>query len=116
MKYAAAAIALNLLFAGPAVSQQYPTIVGEWYAEDYGPQACGTPAAIHIGPKSWTEDEYVCRFQDVSRDGWQVTWNGSCSDGATEDKMRLVVVERNGRLHTAWNGNAGSGTLRRCTR
>lgn len=108
-------VASLALLSVPAMAQQYPTIVGEWYGEDYGPQDCGTPMAIHIGPKSWAEDSYVCTFKDVARSGWEVTWNGSCSDGSTREPMRLVATETNGRLTTRWNGNPGAFALRRCT-
>lgn len=103
-----------LLLSAPAFAEQYPTIVGEWYGEDYGDQDCGTPRAVHIGAMSFAEDSYVCRFKDVARDGWTVTWNGSCNDGSTVEKTRLMATESNGRLTTFWNGRAAAIALRRC--
>jgi hypothetical protein len=103
-----------LIASGPAVAGQYPTIVGEWYLEDYGPQDCGTPLAVKIGPMSYAEDAYSCTFKDVRRDGWKVTWNGSCSDGSTSEKMKVVAVEDDGRLSMRFNGQPAASTLRRC--
>lgn len=101
---------------GTAPAQQYPTIVGEWYVEEYGAKDCGTPFAVKLGPMSYAEDSYVCTFDDVRRDGWQVTWNGSCSDGSTSERTRLIAVETDGRLSFNWNGDWQQQSLRRCTR
>jgi len=107
-----AVVILGLLT--PAAAQQYPTIVGEWYAEETGPQDCGGPFAFHIGPMQYVEEQLVCEFNDVRRDGWQVTWNGSCNDGSDEVKAKVVALEERGRL-TVWiNGHPGWSALRRC--
>lgn len=90
--------AMMAMSVSTAQAQQYQTIVGEWYVEEYGPKDCGTPFAVRLGPMSYAEDSYVCTFDDVRRDGWQVTWNGSCSDGSTSERTRLIAVETNGRL------------------
>ncbi|MFD2648038.1 hypothetical protein ACFSX5_09570 [Devosia albogilva] len=108
---ATAAIAVA---ATPTLAQQYPTIVGEWYMEDYGPQDCGTPFGAKIGPMSYAEDTYVCRFDDVRRDGWKVTWNGSCSDGNTTESSQVVAIETRGRLSMWFNGYSALSALRRC--
>lgn len=105
---------LAVLVASPAMGQQYPTIVGEWYAEETGRQDCGTQFATHISPMGYAEETYICKFNDVRRDGWQVTWNGSCSDGSTSEKTKVVALEENGRLSIWFNGNPGWSTLRRC--
>lgn len=107
------AIGLGLaIFAAPA-SAQYPTIVGEWHAEEF-PQDCGTPFAVYIGPMHYAEEAMVCSFDDVARDGWQVTWNGSCSDGNESLATRVVANENGGRLTLAFNGMSGWTGLRRC--
>lgn len=107
------AAALALL-AVPAAGQQYPTIVGEWYAEEIGAQDCGTPHAFHIGPMHYVEEALVCEFKDVRRDGWRVTWNGSCNDGSSSSKTQVVALEESGQLSMWFNGNPGWTTLRRC--
>lgn len=106
-------IAVSLLLAAPA-SAQYPTIVGEWHAEQF-PQDCGTPAAVHIGAMHYAEEALVCSFDDVARDGWQVTWKGRCSDGNDQIATRVIATETQGRLAMSFNGTAGWTGLRRCT-
>ncbi len=106
--------AAMVVAAAPVLAQQYPTIVGEWYMEDYGPQDCGTPFGAKIGPMSYAEDTYVCRFDDVRRDGWKVTWNGSCSDGNTTERSQVVALETRGQLSMWFNGYPAVSTLRRC--
>lgn len=108
----AAAIATTPL----AAAQTYPTIVGEWYTEKTGPQDCGGPHAIHIGPKTYVEDALSCSFEEVARDGWRVTWDGSYNDGNGTSPMLLVATEDNGRLTLTFNENPGWSALRRCTR
>lgn len=108
-------MAVTLLAALPAAAQTYPTIVGEWYTEEIGPQDCGGPHAVHIGPMHYVEEALSCEFGDVARDGWQVTWNGSCNDGAGSSPMRLVATGTEGRLTLSFNGNPGWSALRRCT-
>lgn len=105
---------LAALVADPVSAQQYPTIVGEWYVEEYGAKDCGTQFSVQIGPMMVAEETYICRFDDVRRDGWQVTWNGSCSDGSTVEKMNLVAIENDGRLSLWYNGTLSDATLRRC--
>jgi hypothetical protein len=107
--------AVTLVTALPAAAQTYPTIVGEWYAEEVGPQDCGGPHAVHIGAMHYVEEALSCEFEDVARDRWQVTWNGSCNDGAGSSPMRLVATETEGRLTLNFNGNPGWSALRRCT-
>lgn len=107
-------MAATLVAALPAAAQSYPTIVGEWYAEEIGPQDCGGPHAMHIGPMHYVEEALSCEFKDVVRDGWSVTWNGSCNDGAGSSPIRLVATETDGRLTLRFNGEPGWSTLRRC--
>lgn len=109
-----AGAALLMLTAVSAMGQQYPTIVGEWYAEKT-PQDCGTPFAVKIGAMHYVEDELSCSFDDVARDGWQVTWNGSCNSGNEPTKVHVVATEDRGRLVVTINGNPGWTALRRCT-
>lgn len=104
----------SLVPALPAAAQAYPTIVGEWYAEEIGAQDCGGPYAVHIGPMSYVEEALSCEFNDVARDGWKVTWNGSCNDGGGTSSMRLVAIETDDRLTLSFNGNPGWSALRRC--
>lgn len=107
--------AATLVAVSPAAAQSYPTIVGEWYSEEVGPQDCGGPHAFHIGPLHYVEEALSCKFKDVGRDGWAVTWNGSCNDGAGSSPMRLIATETDGRLTLSFNGNAGWSALRRCS-
>ncbi len=97
------------------MAASYPTIVGEWYAEQTGPQDCGGPFAFHIGAMHYVEEALVCDFDDVRRDGWQVTWNGSCNDGSTSSPTQVVAREDKGRLTMWFNGNQGWTALRRCS-
>lgn len=99
----------------PAHAHPYPTIVGEWYAEEIGPQDCGGPHSVHIAAMRYVEEAMICRFTDVIRDGWRVTWTGSCSDGSSAWPMRLVATEAEGRLTLSFNGTPGWSALRRCT-
>lgn len=46
----------------------------------------------------YAEEALSCAFKDVARDGREVTWNGSCSDGSSYSAMRLVATEDDGRL------------------
>lgn len=108
-------IAATALATLPTTAQSYPTIVGEWYAEEIGPQDCGGPHAVHIGPMHYVEEALSCDFQDVARDGWEVTRTGSCNDGSTVAPMRLVATEDNGRLSLLFNNKPGWSTLHRCT-
>ena len=100
----------------PVCAQSYPTIVGEWYAEEIGPQDCGGPFAYHIGPMHYVEEALVCEFEDVRRDGWKVTWNGSCNDGSEQYPTQVVALEHRWQLSMWFNGNPGWTTLRRCER
>lgn len=112
------ALALALaagVMIGPVAAQKYPTIVGEWYAEDIGPHDCGTPFAFHIGPMNYAEESLVCTFDDVRRDGWQVTWNGSCRDGSSQFPSQVIALEERGRLSMWFDGQPGWSALRRCT-
>jgi hypothetical protein len=101
------------LVAAPVAAQQYPTIVGTWHAED-APEDCGTPHEIQISAMQYAEESMICRFDDVRRDGWQVTWNGSCNDGSSQTKTQVVALEDLGRLTLSFNGNPGWTALRRC--
>lgn len=114
MKFILSACAA-LLSITPVMAQQYPTIVGEWYAEQASAADCGGQHAIRIGAMSYADEALVCKFDDVRRDGWQVTWNGSCNDGSTRVRTKVVAVEKAGSLSLSFNGNAGWSTLRRCT-
>lgn len=100
----------------PATAQSYPTIVGEWFSEETGTHDCGGPHAIHIGPLHYVEETLACEFQDVARNGWEVTWNGSCNHGSSSSPMRLVATEEHGRLTLTFNGEPGWSALRRCKR
>lgn len=110
-----AVMAATLVDAHPVTAQIYPTIVGEWYAEEIGPQDCGGPHAVHIGPMHYVEEALACEFKDVARDGWEVTWSGSCNDGAGSLPMRVVATETDGRLTLRFNEEPGWTALRRCT-
>ena len=100
----------------PVFAQAYPTIVGEWYAEEIGPQDCGGPHAVHIGAMRYVEEALSYDFADVTRNGWAVTWNGLCDDGAGPSPVRLVATETDGRLTLSFNGEPGWSSLRRCVR
>ena len=103
-----------MLLTAPVQAQQYPTIVGSWYAEETGPGDCGTQYEVQIGPMSYAEETFICSFDDVWRDGWQVTWNGACNDGSGRVKTKVVAIEDDGRLSLSFNGDPGWSTLRRC--
>lgn len=109
-------LALAPRYSPVAAAQTYPTIVGEWYAEKTGPQDCGGPHAVHIGPKTYVEEALSCSFEEVARDNWRVTWEGSCNDGNGSSPMRLVATEDDERLTLAFNETPGWSALRRCIR
>jgi hypothetical protein len=62
----------------------------------------------------YAEEAYVCTFKDVARHGWEVTWNGSCSDGSTSTPTHLIATENAGHLSLSFNGNPGWTALKRC--
>jgi hypothetical protein len=113
LKLGLAILVAGAMSVGPSVAQTYPTIVGHWHPEDT-PQDCGTPFEVQITPMGYAEETLMCEFDDVRRDGWQVTWNGNCHDGSSRRPMKLVALEDNGRLTLTFNGQPGWTALKRC--
>lgn len=111
----AAASIVAFLGSGSAQAQQYPTIVGEWFPEKLGPKACGTPSSARITPMGFSDAEnFSCAFNDVRRDGWQVTWNGRCEIEGDGALFRVRATEDDGKLSLTFNGTPGWSDYRRC--
>lgn len=106
---------IALAIASPAFAAP-KTIVGKW--KMLGQQCTVTAGAIEIGPKSLGSDEYVCRFKNVSRSGYTVTWNGTCQDPYSgSQRTRVVATEKSGRLYLSYNGRRdANGPYERCAR
>ena len=99
----------------PALGQQYPTIVGDWYDPRYGQSDCGVHFGISIQPMGMKVFDEVCSFDTVRRDGWKVTWTGQCtSRGEWSNKISVIAVETRGRLRVDWPDGTYLSDLRRC--
>lgn len=104
-----------VLLASSAHASQYPTIVGSWYQQQYGPTDCQSHVGLHIKPMSLLNDETVCEFDDVSRSGWKVTWHGTCGfSGDFEDNVKVTAIENSGVLSIQFNDGAVAGGFMRC--
>lgn len=86
--------ALITLFMSSLVNAQtYPTIVGEWYDIEHGPEDCGGPWSLRIEPMAVYGAETYCSFDSVRRDEWMVTWTGTCGSANEEWPSRVVATE-----------------------
>lgn len=101
-----------------SAAQQYPTIVGRWYsAPDEGGsyKDCDTHWGWDIAPMSLGNAMVQCRFNDVARDGWEVTWRGRCSfEGQDIPGDTVVATETNGELDIVFGDGSSVNDLRRC--
>ncbi len=100
--------------SGPATTgSTNRSIVGDWAETRDG---CSSPMAgrTSIRAMSISNDEFVCRFDSVSRSGATVTWTGSCDDGQGPSKRKSTVTatETAGKLTVRVNGNAWAPMLR----
>ena len=113
-----AAVLASILLPAAASAQQYPTIVGRWYsapAEGGSYKDCDTHWGWEIQPMSLGNAMVQCRFNDVARDGWQVTWRGKCSfEGQDIPGNIVVATETNGELDVVFGDGSSVNDLRRC--
>lgn len=117
MRFPILVVAIWSAVAISAVAQQYPTIVGEWYDMEHGKADCGTPWSLHIMPKAMSGSETYCEFSDVRREGWMVTWNGTCGSANDERPVRVVATEdpSKGELTVSYSTGV-TDTHKSCTR
>ena len=101
-----------------AAAQQYPTIVGTWYDEQGGPKDCQSHWGWQISPMRIDNAVTTCQFNNVSRDGWEVTWTGTCSfEGDPMSGNKVIATERSGVLTIEFGSDGSYVTgLRRCER
>lgn len=109
-----------LLIAPTVAQQSYPTIVGRWYSpsqEGGSPEDCDNQWGWTIKPMALGNAMVQCQFTDVARDGWEVTWRGSCSmEGQDIDGNTIVATETNGSLKVVFGDGSWVGPLQRCTK
>ena len=109
MRLVASAFVFLALACGASAA---PTIVGEW-AEN--PSDCGTPYAYKIMPKGIANDTLMCMFDSVRRDGRDVIWKGSCSDGSASRRETVVASDEPNGLRIDFLTSGGwVGPLRSC--
>jgi len=95
MKTLALSAALLCLASGAALAQQPRSIVGEWAQES---SDCGTQFAYIVEPKGIANDELMCEFDTVRRDGPVVTWTGRCGKSLGAKEV-VVATDRGNRLN-----------------
>lgn len=112
--------AMALMMSPTMAQQSYPTIVGRWYSppqEGGSPADCANQWAWTIKPMALGNAMVQCHFKDVARDGWEVTWHGSCSmEGQDMAGDRVVATETNGSLKVVFGDGSWVGPLKRCAR
>lgn len=76
---------------------------------------CSSHWGTHIEPMGLVTGETMCEFDDVRRDGWIVTWRGTCYEsGETLPNMTVVAAENAGRLSISFIQGGTISDLRRC--
>ncbi|QZO01903.1 hypothetical protein [Chenggangzhangella methanolivorans] len=86
-------------------------------SSENGPSAsdCGTPYAYKIMPKGIANDTLMCMFDSVRREGRDVIWKGSCSDGSANRKETVVASDAPNGLRIDFLTSGGwVGPLRFC--
>lgn len=108
-----AVILIVALLGPPALAQQ--SIVGEWALSR---AAClRSEGVVVIGPKSYENDDGVCRFAGVSRSGDTVTWTGGVCEtggGGTFRMDRLTAILHRSRLSMESSTGGRWGPFVRC--
>jgi hypothetical protein len=105
-----------LAYGSAPASAQPRTIVGDWAETRAG---CASPMAglISIAPMAISTDEYVCRFDGVSRAGSTVNWTGVCEEpSGRKTRERVSATEAGGRLTIRFGNGHAWQPLMRCPR
>jgi hypothetical protein len=88
------------------LNAQNRTIVGNWAVQQS--DCTGVEGKVVIAPMSLNTDDFICKFNSVTRDGAKVTWQGTCTyhnEGKLLNPETVTAVETNGKLQLSFARN-----------